>query len=50
MIVGPAAPEPDTVFWQWFTWMQGESGQAVVKQRFSGLDVVDVISQNAAMP
>lgn len=37
MIAGTAPPEPNSVFWQWFTWMQSDAGQAVVTRRFSGL-------------
>ena len=34
LIVGPQAPAPDTIYYDWFTWMQSEAGQRIVAQHY----------------
>jgi phosphate transport system substrate-binding protein len=37
LVVGPDAPDPGTIYYDWFAWMQSEPGQRVVAQRHGTL-------------
>jgi phosphate transport system substrate-binding protein len=37
LIVGPEAPAPDTIYYDWFAWMQSEAGQQIVTQHYGTL-------------
>lgn len=34
LVVGQATPEPDSVYFNWFAWMQSPAGQAVIGARY----------------
>jgi phosphate transport system substrate-binding protein len=37
LVVGPTPPADDSIYRDWFAWMQSEAGQAVVGQRYATL-------------
>jgi phosphate transport system substrate-binding protein len=37
LIVGLEAPAPDTIYYNWFTWMQSDPGQQIVAQHYGTL-------------
>jgi ABC-type phosphate transport system substrate-binding protein len=39
LIVGKAAPAPNTFYYDWFTWMQSDEGQTVIQQKYAPLGV-----------
>lgn len=39
LITGPRAPAPETVYYDWFAWMQSEAGQQVVGRRYGRIAI-----------
>ncbi len=37
LVIGREPPEPDSVYWNWFAWMQSPEGQQIVGQRYGVL-------------
>lgn len=38
LVIGREPPEPDSVYWDWFAWMQSSAGQHIVGQRYGMLE------------